>query len=158
MADFFSKGEVVHIGVEIEVNGRDFYNEVLKKAKTEKVKDMFSFLAKEEEKHIEVFKKILSEVESFKPKEAFNEEYFSYIRALSKEHVFTQKNKGKEIAKKIKTSKQAIDLAIGFEKDSILFYVEMKNFVPENDHRIIDRLIEEERKHLKLLSEIKETL
>ena len=77
------------------------------------------------------------------------------MQALASQTVFTQKDKGRQIAAKIKSEPEAIDLGIGFEKDSILFYQGMKRFVPEYDHKIIDELILQEEYHLALLWELK---
>jgi len=46
----------------------------------------------------------------------------------------------------------AIDFAIGREMDSILYYQEVRAFVPERQKEVVDRIIEEERKHFIMLS------
>ncbi len=151
MGNIFSGSEVVEMAVQIEKNGRDFYNKVAELSKNKDVKELFEHLTGQEEKHIKVFEGMLSAVKKYEPVEAYTDEYFSYIKALSEEHVFTKKEKGNEIAMTIKDKRQAIELGIGFEKDSILFYHEMKNFVPEPEHGIINGLLKEEQKHLKKL-------
>ena len=155
MVESFSASEVVQIGIQIEKNGRDFYTALTESSKRDKVKEVFRFLAKEEEKHIRIFSDILSGFEQYKPSEAYTDEYFAYLKALSDTYVFTKENKGKEIALNIKDDIHAIDLGIGFEKESILLYLEMKNLVWEEGKVIIDRLIGEERGHLRKLMEIK---
>jgi len=158
MSNFFSVSEVVQIGIEIEKNGKDFYNTVASSSKNKEVKKMWEYLANEEEQHIKTFEEILSTVEKYEPPEAYPGEYFSYLKALSEQHVFTQKNKGKEIAKKVKNDTEAIELAIGFEKDSILFYYEMKKLVKKDTSKTIDKLIEQEQGHLSKLSDLKNSL
>ena len=151
MSNIFSASEIVEMGINIEENGRDFYNEVLKMSKDEAARQVFRFLSAEEENHIKRFEAMLSKVKKYEPSEAYPGEYFAYIKSLSGEYVFTEKNKGTELAKKVKAEKEAIDIAIGFEKDSILFYDEMKKFVLEGEHGIVDKLIEEEKNHLRKL-------
>jgi len=158
MPNFFSPSEIVQMGVEIEKNGRDFYNAVAGLSKSAGAKKIFEFLAGEEDKHIKVFEDILSTVEKYEPPEAYTEEYFSYLRALSESHVFTKKNQGTEIGSKVKTDKEAINLAIGFEKDSILFYYEMKKLVLADSHKAIDRLVAQEQEHLKKLTELSQNI
>lgn len=155
MPIFFSPSEVVQMGVQIEENGRDFYNAVAKSSKDDKAKEVFNFLAREETRHIEDFKKLLSTVEKYEPPEVYPGEYFAYLKALADEHVFTQKNKGEEVAGKVKSDKEAIELAIGFEKDSILLYIQMKDMVPDNGKKVVDNLIDQEKNHLRRLSELK---
>jgi rubrerythrin len=80
------------------------------------------------------------------------------MNALASEYVFTQKDKGKEIAKKAVGDKEAIDLGINFEKDSIVFYEGMKKVIPEYDLKLVDQLIAQEQKHLQILSDLKHGL
>lgn len=70
------------------------------------------------------------------------------MNALAGEYVFTQKDKGAEIAKKIKSDNQAVDMGIGFEKDSIVFYEGMKKAVPDYDLKVVNELIAQEQNHL----------
>ena len=158
MGNIFAGSEIVEIGVQIEINGRDFYNALVKKSKKKETGDIFGYLAGEEEKHIATFQKLLDSVNKYEPQEAYPQEYFTYMNALAKEHVFTKKDKGAEIAKNIKSDEEALDMGIGFEKDSIVFYEGMKKVVPEYDHKTLDGLIEEEKKHLRDLNSLKKKL
>lgn len=158
MGNLFSAAEIVEIGIQIEKNGKDFYDGVLKSSKNAKAKETFGFLAGEEEKHIKRFEALLSQVKKYEPSEAYPGEYFAYLKALSEGYVFTKANKGAEIAKNIKNEKEAVGAGIGFEKDSILFYHEMKKFVLGGERNIVDKLVEEEQEHLRKLTEIKRTL
>jgi rubrerythrin len=158
MANIFAGSEVIEIGIQIEKNGRDFYNTLAKQSKIAKAGDVFNYLAAEEEKHIKVFQGILEKTEKYQPPESYPGEYFAYMNALASEYIFTQKDKGKEIAQSIKTDKEAVDLGIGFEKDSIIFYEGMKKVVPEYNHKIIDELIAQEQNHLRQLSDLKKSL
>jgi rubrerythrin len=97
-------------------------------------------------------------VANYEPAESYPGEYFAYMHALAGDYVFTQKNKGAEIAKKIKSDKEAIDIGIGFEKDSILFYTAMKKMVPDKERKAVDELILQEQKHLRQLLELKASL
>ena len=155
MGNIFSASEVVEMGIQIEKNGLDFYNVAKGMAKENKVKELFKYLASQEEEHIKTFEGILSEVKKYEPFEAYPGEYFAYIKTLSEEYVFTKLKAGLKAAKDIKNDKEAVNLAIGFEKDSILFYYAMKNVVLEGEHNTIGRLIEQEQEHLKKLSELK---
>jgi rubrerythrin len=154
----FAGSEIVEIGIQIEKNGKDFYDTLAGSPGNEKAKEIFAFLSKEEAKHIIAFQKILASVEQYEPAEAYPGEYFAYMRALASEHVFTQKDKGKELAKKVKSVKEAVDMGIGFEKDSIIFYEGMKKVVPSFDVKILDELIAQEQSHLRKLTELKSTL
>ena len=156
MVNIFAGSEIVEMGIQIEKNGRDFYNTLAKQSKNQKPKDTFKYLAGEEEKHIAVFQKILGSVHKYEPPETYPGEYFAYMSALASNYVFTQKDKGDEIAKNTKTDREAVDIGIGFEKDSILFYEGMKKVVPPYDHKTVDELIAQEQGHLRQLSDLKQ--
>ena len=155
MGNAFAGTEIVELGVQIEINGKAFYSSLIKKSKNNESKKIFNFLADEEEKHVAKFRKILSSVQKYEPKEAYPQEYFSYMNSLASDYVFTKAGTGEEIADKTKSEKEAVELAIGFEKDSISFYEGMKKVVPEEEQKIVDHVIEEEKAHLKKLEELK---
>ena len=154
----FAANEIVELGVQIEVNGREFYAITAKKSKNSKAKEIFEYLAGEEEKHITKFRGILASVQDYEPREAYPEEYFSYMNTLASDYVFTRKNKGAEIAKSIKDEREAVGLGIKAEKDSISFYEGMKKFLQQKGKETIDRVIEEEKEHEKKLTALKEIL
>jgi len=158
MGNIFAGSEVVEIGIQIEKNGRDFYNTLTKQSKNQKAAELFKYLAQEEEKHIKAFEGILDKTQKYEPLGLDADEYYAYMNALASEYVFTQKNKGEEIAKKIKSDKEAIDMGIGFEKDSIVFYEGINRVVPDYDQKIVNELIVQEGLHLKLLLELKKKL
>ncbi|MDO8661831.1 MAG: ferritin family protein [Candidatus Omnitrophota bacterium] len=158
MGNIFSGSEIVAIGIQIEKNGRDFYNALVRQSNNQKAREVFKFLAGEEEKHIKVFQGILDKTEKFEPQGLDADDYFAYMSALAGEHVFTQKEKGEKIAKDIKSDKEAIDKAIRFEEDSIVFYAGMKKIVPAYDVKIIEALIIQEEGHLKQLIEMKKLI
>ncbi len=148
MANVFSSSEIVSFGIQIEKNGRDFYNTLVERTKNEEAKNIFEFLAGEEEKHILVFQKIAESVKEYEPPETYPGEYFAYMKMLADDYVFTQTNKGKEVAQKTKSDKDAVDVGIKFEEKSIIFYEKMKKVVPENEISVVAKLIEQENGHL----------
>jgi rubrerythrin len=142
---------MVELGIQIEINGRCFYDGIADKSRSVEARKVFRFLAGEENKHIEDFKKILDSVINYEPVESYPQEYFSYMNSMVSRVVFTQDGKGEEIAKTTTSDRQAIELAIGFEKDSIEFYEGMKRMIPEHDKRLLDELIAQEHDHIKKL-------
>jgi rubrerythrin len=155
MGNIFSGSEIAEIGIQIEKNGRDFYNSLVKKITEKKIQDTLKYLAAQEELHIAMFQQILSSVEKYEPAESYPGEYFAYMSALAKDCVFTRKNTGAQAAESIRNAKDAIDKAIGFEKDSIVFYEGAKKIAPGEGQKIVDELILQEQGHLRQLLEIK---
>jgi len=158
MSRLFEAREIVGLAIRIEENGEEFYTQLANVTKHLRVKEKFEFLAGEERKHRNSFREIQQRLGEFKPiYESYPGEYLNYVKALAEENIFTKERAGQLLAKKFKTPTAALDTAIGLEKDSILFYDEMKNFLPESEHKPINEIIGQEREHLRKLSEIKRT-
>ena len=157
MGNRYSTSEVVELGVQIEKNGYVFYTTLAKNTKNKDSSTIFQFLAGEEEKHIDAFKKILETVQTYEPQESYPDEYFSFLHDLASEYVFTQADKGKEIAQTINDDLKAIDMALTFEDESITFYEAMKKIIPHNEQSVIDALIVQEHKHIDKLKLLKST-
>lgn len=153
----FEPSEVFQFAIRIEENGEKFYRQMAQKFDDPKAKELFSFLANEEIKHKKIYEEMVSKIEKYEPFETFPGEYFAYLRAYADKIIFTQKKFDEEIAN-IKDIDAAIDYAINAELDSILYYQEIKNLVSENQRKIIEGIIEEERRHFVKLSEIKRTI
>lgn len=158
MGNLFRGWELVKIGIQIEKNGRDFYNALAGRLKDSQAAGIFRYLAGEEEKHMAVFQGILDKIDKDEPAESYPGEYVDYMKVLAGESIFTEENKGRELAQKPGTDKEAVNMGIDFEKDSIVFYQGMKKAVPKSDHKIIDDLIGQEQNHLRQLVDLKKKL
>ncbi|MFH1837325.1 MAG: ferritin family protein [Candidatus Omnitrophota bacterium] len=154
MDNKFSVCEIMEIAVRIEENGKDFYAALSKMSDSPELKKTFDYLADMEKEHIETFRGMSQNECSYEPKEVYPEEYFAYMKDLASQFVFTQKNKGKEIAENVKDVIDGMELAISLEKDSILFYEEAKKHLQDNAKADIEKIINEEKKHVSLLTDL----
>jgi rubrerythrin len=155
MQNKFSGEEIVELGVLIEENGHAFYRGLAAKAKSPKARDAFGYLAEQEEAHIRTFAQILEKFKRNKPAEMLSDDYYAYMHSLADTYVFTRKDEGVRLAQEISSEAEAIDLGIGFEKDSILFYDGMKQVVEPSERQVINELIAQEKKHLRDLYALK---
>ena len=149
-----SAAEVFQFAVQIEENGFSFYNGYAATLPEGEARDMFTFLADEEQRHIAVFEGMLGNIEEFKQTVGYPDQYFAYLQSYADNLIFKKDELQREIAK-IKNAVDAIDFGIRRELDSILYYQEIKSFVPEKDRHLIDEVIGEERKHFIKLSQFK---
>jgi len=150
--------EVIQAAVFIEENGFEFYRSIEKIIDNKNVKDVFSFLAGEENRHILAFKNIYEEMEGQEDTTIDDEDSSNYIKALADKNVFIKKNTTSELVKNIKTPFDAINLALNFERDSILFFNEIKSFVSRDNQNLIDKLIKEEHDHIVKLHKLEDQL
>jgi rubrerythrin len=150
MAYDFSAKEIFEMAKQIERNGVKFYQTASANVSGEKEKQMLLDLAKMEAQHEKTFAEMETELKGketgntvFDP----NDEAALYLKALADTKVFFEKEVHASTMKSI-----LVD-AIGAEKDSIVFYIGMKDLVPEQaGKKRIDDIIKEEMVHIRLLS------
>ncbi len=146
--------EILQFAIRIEENGEKIYRQFSETMKDSSIKKLFGYLTDEEVKHKKTFKDMVSKIKEYKPSESYSGEYFAYLRAYTDNIIFTHKNLDKELAK-IKDALAAIEFGIRREIDSILYYLEVKNIVPESQQKEILKIVEEERGHFLKLKELK---
>jgi rubrerythrin len=155
MALNFNAREVFEMGVQIEKNGMAYYDAAAKKASNAAVRDLFNELSRWEAGHATLFEKMRDALPSGAgAAEVFDPEGDAqrYLRAAADSHVFLKNKDMAGLAAKCKNALTALDMAVTFEKDSVVFYTAMKKVVPPNlGKSTIDRIIEEEVKHIGLL-------
>jgi len=154
----FSVGELFDIAVGIERNGVAYYDSLSNLAADSSLKETYGGLADMERHHVELFQKMRSAVGdkgAVVPDEE-EAEYGAYLKALIDSSVFTDDKVARDLAEKAAGPAEAIQLALGAEKDSILFYTEMRELVPQRDREAIDNVIREEKKHIRQLSDLKQ--
>ena len=151
----FQASDIVEIAVRIEENGVNFYRFAEQLAKQEEAKKLFASLAEAEVAHKRIFEGIFAKMDKSTPPESYQGEYAAYLRAyVDNNIIFTKEVMDKELAK-VKDTLAAFDFAIKRELDSILYYHEIKRLVPAAQHATIEQIIEEERKHFSLLTDMK---
>jgi rubrerythrin len=145
--------DVVRFAIRIEEDGELFYREAAGLAEDKEAKALFSRLADEEVGHRMTFQGISETLGGYAPAETYDGEYMAYLRDhIDGKAVFRKDLKG-SLKAILASVLSAIDFAIGREMDSILYYQEARAFVPERQKEVVDRIVEEERKHFILLSD-----
>jgi len=155
----YSIKEIIDIAVGLEVSGYEFYIKCSEKFKEPELSSLFTILAGEELIHKETFIEMGKTADNSKG--IYNEEYFRYLKAIGGGKVFGEKNiKIDDIVDSIHTPADAITKAFHDEKESILFYSEIKVLYNKNPEisELLDNIIEEERTHIIKLSELLESL
>ncbi|OHB65372.1 MAG: hypothetical protein A2Y77_18020 [Planctomycetes bacterium RBG_13_62_9] len=147
----FSADEVFEMAEQIERNGAKFYRQAAAKTASREVKDMFLRMAAMEDGHLQTFQEMrkgLAEAERggdvFDP---YNEAAM-YLQALADSKGFegmispTQELTGNE------SIQELLEIAIDAEKNSVLYYVGLRDLVPPKVGRDkVDAVIREEVRH-----------
>lgn len=147
MSTIISIEEILQIAIQIEVNGKRFYESAAHKTDNKYIKELFLHLAQEEVGHKMIFTNLHKELGEKGPSSAYPDEYYQYLAAMAKNHVFSSSIDELLNEEEINDERKAINMAINFEKESILLFHEMKYLVYEDDKHIIEKLIDEERSH-----------
>ena len=158
MSIAFSGGELIDIAIGIERRGIAFYDVMAKSVENEWLCDVFQYLVDMEHQHLRTFQGMLAEADEIRPSEASVGEHAAYLEALVDGAVFTDDDITSGMATRVDSDIEAVAMAIGLEKDSILFYCQMKDLVPPPVREVLDRVIAEEKSHLRDLSQIKKQL
>ena len=158
MAVFFSGSELLEIAMGIERNGMAFYQALADKTGKGDVKDAYNYLAGEEKKHLDTFQGMSDSLGQAKPTETYTDEYMLYLKSLVDTTVFSNVTEAQQKAGKVVNESEALDIGIQAEKDSILFYSELQSLVRERDREVVINTLDEEKKHLRQLSELKRKL
>ena len=152
-----SAGELIEVALGIERNGVVYYSSLGELSRDPSLKEAYGGLADMERKHIDIFQCLLGSLSGYQPTRAgeSDEEYQRYLEALIDSIVFTDDEVARKMARDARSPAEAIQMALGAEKDSILFYLEMRDFVSKNDRPAIDSVIKEEKSHVRELSRLK---
>ena len=154
---FFNEVEAAKIAQNMETNGRAFYERFAAKTRSPGVRDLFIQLAEDEKKHFAAFEELEETLQS-RPSDtsanADDPELGAYIERLLKTQVFSDSGDVARRADQAKDDGEALAVGMKAERDSIVFYQEMIDFVDTKVARkAFDWILKEERRHLSLLGD-----
>jgi rubrerythrin len=145
----FSLREAVEQAVQTERLGYEFYLEMSKRfSDRPQMKDLCETLAQKELDHEKRFSELMGAVKD-EGEEDWGE-VSKYLRAIVESEFFLGKNKSLPSLEGVKTVADAIRFAIGFEKETLLYFYAVKDFLKEKN--IVSQIIEEEKSHIIWLS------
>ena len=151
----FSAAEAFEIAMQIEENGKVFYTAVAAKATDPSVKKLFQELAAQEQRHYEVFQKMAGTVGGAAgpaAPDAARDEYQVYLQATLDNALFAGSDKALALAEQARDRQAALRAAIGFEKDTLLFFYDLRDMAGPAEQRTINGIIQEEKLHLRRLA------
>jgi rubrerythrin len=147
MGALFQVSELVDMAISEEHHGTIFYEALERQAQSPLVRKAAGRLAEEERGHERAFTTMKENVASYLPPESYPGEYEDYVKALLDGRTFPDEQEAIALAH-TGADADALRIALRFEKNSLLFFSEMRVLVPESERALVDELIEEERRHL----------
>ena len=152
----FNASEVFQIAMDIEENGKRFYEKAMDLVDSPDVKALLASLAQDEVEHLKTFTELKAQLPKASTEDTIwdpEHEMNNYLKMMADMNIFRSDfNVEKELSR-VKNPEDVLRLGIEFEKDSIIFFLTMQDETEEKKGReLIGQLIDEERKHLKKLS------
>jgi rubrerythrin len=150
----FSLEEILDLGIRIEKNGEKFYRQAQNKVALEELKILLTRLADDEVEHVVFFTRKKEALKS-KPEDPEVEKQASAIlQEILGDQTFSLKEANPA---DLKTIDDLLNLAIEFEKDTLLFY-EMLTALTTRDDTLkgLQEVIAEENRHVAMLQGFKD--
>jgi rubrerythrin len=152
----FNAAEVFEIAIAIEENGKRFYEQAQGLVDDLAVKKLFAELAIQEVEHKKKFESLKAQL----PAEAStpttwdpDNKLSDYIRMMADQHVFVSDEDVDRRLAQVRSTKDALKLAVEFEKDSVIFFLSMQEAAEgKKGGELIGLLVKEEQEHLRRLS------
>jgi rubrerythrin len=146
--------EVIEIAVRLEENGEAFYAGAASQATIPGVKSLFEDLAIQEQHHRRAFQRMGgSAVELILSPEQWDE-FKAYADALLQNSLFAGPKSALSRAAEARDERQAVESALGFEKEALLFFHSLRDAVRGPGQQTVDRIIQEEKRHIQRLAGI----
>ena len=151
----FNAGEVFEMAEQIERNGGKFYRTAAKKFPA--VSKLLLDLAAMEDKHLMTFSNMRSELSGTEVEEPLFDpdgQAQMYLRVMADGHVFDVKTDPVDKLANKDTPEEVLKMAIGLERDSIAFYVGLKEAVSGRAGKDkVEDIIKEEMGHIVILNQ-----
>lgn len=139
---------VLDLAVWLEKHGQDFYELAMDETEDAELAALFALLMNEEKKHCSLYTRLRDEqFGGKKSAQPLFGEYSHFIDLLVREitrNLLIETNT---------TPKELLWKALLFEKDTLLYFNEIKTLFSGENVRIIDTICQEEKKHIMQLME-----
>jgi len=151
----FSIREIVEQAIQTEHLGKEFYTKMSEKFHDNKeLTKLFEILAAHEVRHGNSFSALKEKLGDEEP-EGWDE-VTPYLRAIVDSEFFLGKNKCLPSLEHVRTASEAVDFALCFERETLLYYYAMREAT--EDKEILDKIISEEKSHIVWLNNLKNSL
>jgi rubrerythrin len=154
----FNADEILGMAEQIERNGARFYEKAAEVVVDTGVRKLFLDLVVWERGHEKIFAAMRADLtEREREQTVFDpdREISLYLRAMADGHVFDVRREPAALLSGKETVEEILRLAIGLEKDSIIFYLGLKEFTQgKAGNEKIDGIVKEEMKHIAFLSRL----
>ncbi|HXY55287.1 MAG TPA: ferritin family protein [Nitrospirota bacterium] len=143
----YSIDEILEMAIQTEKLGYQFYTGMSEKFnKDDGLVRLFTTLAAKEKVHERTFTNLKDIVAKHGTEPVQWEEVTTYMRAFVESEFFLGKGKSLPSMDHLKTVQDVVKFALGFEKETLLYFMELRTVVREKN--VVDEVINEEKSHI----------
>jgi len=143
----YSIDEIMEMAIQTEKLGYQFYTSMADKfRKDASLAKLFTTLASKELTHEKTFIGLKDLVAKHGTEPVQWEEVSNYMRAFVESEFFLGRGKALPSMDHLQTSQDAVKFALGFEKETLLYFMELRSVVKEKE--VVDEVINEEKSHI----------
>jgi rubrerythrin len=153
----YSIDEIMEMAIQTEKLGYQFYTGMADKFKKDAgLVKLFTTLASKEKVHEKTFTNLKDTVAKRGTEPVQWEEVTNYMRAFVESEFFLGGGKSLPTMDHLKTVQDAVKFALGFEKETLLYFMELRSIVKEKE--VMDEVINEEKSHIMWLDKFRKGL
>ena len=134
MAITFNADEIFEIAEQIERNGQKFYSISAQRVSEPSTKKVLTDLAEMEADHLKIFQNLHAKLNAQARDELTwdpDGESVAYLRAAADSHIFKTDTDPSSLLSDNSDPKEILELALQFEKDSVVYFLGVADMVPE---------------------------
>jgi len=150
----FTLSEIIDLAIRIEKNGENAYRKAQEEVSNPSLASMLQWLAEEEVDHEKWFTRLKENAATLAEDPKLEEMGKSILQGVLGDQAFSIKDAD---FSKTEDINSLLELSVEFEKDTILFYEMLSAFIDDEETLSqLDKIIEEEKRHVQLLEEFLE--
>ena len=153
----FSIGEIIDLAIQIEKNGERIYRNALHITPASSLATWFQKLADEESQHAKWFSEMKPTVKKSADELELEEMGRSILGRILGDQSFSLQDAD---FSSIDQVRDLLELAIEFERDTVLFYEMIHALIEEEDTEalnVLEKIIDEENRHIQLFRDLLES-
>jgi rubrerythrin len=149
--------DAVGFAIELEKSGKRFYGQCRENTRRDDVREIFAFLEREEQQHIALFERMMAAARKRGAGE-LSEDHVSALLDAYANSFFKGHEEAEEKAASVMDPAEAITLGLKIEKDAVRYYKRLKQVVPEEHRKTMERIIGTEKGHREKFDQMRDRL
>ena len=147
----FTLSEIIDLAIRIEKNGENAYRKAQEEVSNPSLASMLQWLAEEEVEHVKWFTRLKEKTATLAEDPKLEEMGKTILQGVLGDQAFSIKDAD---FSKIEDINSLLELSVEFEKDTVLFYEMLSAFIDDEETLSqLDKIIEEEKRHVQTLEE-----